>query len=113
MSRHIATFQCVRDAACTSALDDVRASPSSPDALTTLCSSLPLHSSLSLCLFCHSLLWGILSSIVWGVFQSLDRQTDECLKDCGVISVAVCESIGVDTWSELSETSSLVPERFD
>lgn len=26
-------FQCVRDAACTSALDDVRASPSSPDAL--------------------------------------------------------------------------------
>lgn len=28
---------------------------------STLCSSLPLHSSLSLCLFCHSLLWGILS----------------------------------------------------
>lgn len=61
---------------------------------STLCSSLPLHSSLSLCLFCHSHLWGILSSIVWGVFQSLDRQTDERLKDCCVISVAVRENRG-------------------
>ncbi len=35
---------------------------------STLCSSLPLDSSLSLCLFCHSLLWGILSSIDWGIY---------------------------------------------
>jgi len=112
-SRHTATFQCVWDAACTSALDDVRASPSSPD---TLIHPLLLPSStlisLSLSLQSFSSL-GDLSSIVWGVFQSLDRQTDECMKDCVLIPVTVWESIGAYTWSELSETSSLKPERFD
>ncbi len=79
--------------------------PSAPPFLYT-------HLSLSLSLLSFSSL-GDSELYSLGCLQFLDRQTDERLKDCCLISVAVCECIGADTWSELSETSSLVPEGFD